>query len=147
MLSIPSTNITVSQIMILFSQPYLSSETTGALTCNLLLHRTLYHVLSWYRVSLRTWCHTSESIFLNGHFNSLSVGVSSEGQCMVGGLEGNLTSWGWEVCFSLGSITLRTFIKVSLSQLIHLWNGMKKYTFGKKISKNFLAQGSISFSA
>ena len=82
--------------------------------------------------------------FLMGISTVLLWGVSSEGQCMVGGLEGNLTSWGWEVCFSLGSITLRTFIKVSFSQIIHLWNGMKKYTFEKKISKNFLAQGSAN---
>lgn len=45
-------------------------EQLGFWQCNFSLHRILYHVLSWYHVSSRTWSHTSGSIFLNGYFNS-----------------------------------------------------------------------------
>lgn len=102
--------------------------------CNLFLHRTLYHVLSCYHVSLRTWCHTSESIFLNGHFNSPSAGDIFWWPVHCGGIRREFSFVGVRNLLYLGSNTLRTFIKIPFSQFIHLWNGMKKYTC---IKKNF----------
>lgn len=105
--------------------------------CNLFLHRTLYHVLSWYHVSSRTWCHTSESIFLNGHFNSPSVGDIFWWPVHCGGIRREFSFVGVRNLLYLGSNTLRTFIKISFSQFIHLWNGMEKYTCIKKNFWNF----------
>lgn len=112
--------------------------------CNLFLHRTLYHVLSWYHVSSRTWCHTSESIFLNGHFNSPSAGDIFWWPVHCEGIRREFSFVGVRNCFIWAQTHWEHSLKSPSPSSFICEMVWKNILVLRKTSKTFLAQKSAN---